>query len=68
MNLAGYNIKLGRIKIVSYCSVAEREVKKRAEDNLNKLTRFEAPKLVAKLEEKLRRKVGEELVVKLASF
>ena len=67
--MLSHNIKLGgRIKIVSDCSVAEREVKKQAEDNLNKWTRFEAPKLVAKLEEKLRRKVGEELVVKLASF
>ena len=53
-NMPSYNIKLGgRIKIVSDCSVAEREVKKRAEDNLNRWTRFEAPKLVAKLEEKL---------------
>ena len=55
--MPSYNIKLGRIKIVSDCSVAEREVKKRTEDNLNKWTRFEAPKL----EEKLRKKVGEEV-------
>ena len=62
-------IKLGgKIRIASYCSIIERELKKRVESYMNKWTRFEAPKLVDKLETKLQKKIGEEVVIELMSF
>ena len=62
-------IKLGgKIRIASYCSIIERELKKRVESYMNKWTRFEAPKLVDKLEAKLQKKIGEEVVIELMSF
>ena len=56
------------LEIGSYCSIIERELKKRVESYMNKWTRFEAPKLVDKLEAKLQKKIGEEVVIELISF
>jgi len=62
-------IKLGgRLEIGSYCSLIERELKKQVESYLNKWSRFEAPKLVEKLEAKLQKKIGEEVVIELFKF
>ena len=62
-------IKLGgKIRIASYCSIIERELKKKVECYLNKWNRFEAPKLVDKLETELQKKIGEEVVIELMSF
>jgi len=60
------SIKLGgRLEIASYCSIIKKEVKRRAERYLNKWSQFEAPKLVAKLEAKVQKKIGEEVVIEI---
>lgn len=58
-------LKIGGLKIVSYCSLVEKLVKKGVQQYLDKWAEFDAPKLVKKLEAKLKKKVGTEMAIEL---
>ena len=63
------DVKVGnKVKIGSYCSLVTDLIKEGAQKYLDKWTIFEAPKLVEKLENKLRKKVGEEMSFPIIKF
>jgi len=69
LDVSDCDIKLGgRIKIGSYCSIIRGLLKSAVQQYLDKWTTFEAPKLVEKVEAKLKKKVGEEIVFKIFEF
>jgi len=69
IDVSGCDIKLGgRIKVGSYCSLIRNLLKSGLNKYLDKWTRFEAPKLIEKLESKLQKKIGDEVVIKLIEF
>lgn len=51
----------GKVKLGSYCNFAKTLIKEGAQKYLDKWTAFKAPRLLKKLEDKLQRKIGEEV-------
>ena len=63
------DVKLGnKVKIGSYCNFVTGLIKEGAQKYLDKWSVFKAPKLVEKLEDKLKRKVGDELSFPIIKF
>ena len=56
-------IRICRIKVGSYVRLAERNLRKGLERHMEKWASFQAPKLVEKLEAKMKRKIGQEIVI-----
>jgi len=63
------DVKLGgKVEIGSYCNFVTGLIKEGAQKYLDKWTVFEAPKLVEKLEQKLKKKVGDEMSFPIIKF
>ena len=63
------DVKLGnKVKIGSYCNFATGLIKEGAQKYLDKWTVFQAPKLVKKLEDKLQKKIGDEMSFPIVKF
>jgi len=63
------DVKLGgKVEIGSYCNFVTGLIKEGAQKYLDKWTVFEAPKLVEKLESKLKKKVGDEMSFPIIKF
>ena len=56
-------IRICGIKVGSYVRLAEKNLRKGLERHMDKWTAFQAPKLVEKLEAKMKRKIGQEIVI-----
>ena len=61
-------IRICRMKIGSYVRLAERNLRKGLERHMDKWAYFQAPKLVEKLEAKMKRKIGQEIVIRLVDL
>ena len=60
------NIKLFGIKVLSFCSWLEKRIENEANKYIKTAVKIQAPKLVQKLESKLRTKVGERVTIKFS--
>ena len=58
-------IRICRIKIGSYVRLAEKNLRKGLERHMDKWVSFQAPKLLEKLETKMKRKIGQEIVIRV---
>ena len=65
VNASKCNIKLFGIKILSFCSYLERKISEAAKKYITNVVPIQAPKLIEKLESKLRTKIGEKIIVPL---
>lgn len=64
LNLSKCSIKLfGKWKILSYCSLAGRLMKKEIQKYVNKWTKLEVPKLINRLEDHIKVKNGQQVVL-----
>ena len=56
-------IRICRIKIGSYVRFAEKQLRSGLDKHMERWISFQAPKLVEKLEAKMKRKIGQEIVI-----
>ena len=61
-------IRVCRIKVGSYVRLAEKNLRKGIERHMDKWTSFQAPKLVEKLEAKMKKKIGQEIVIQVVDL
>eukprot|EP00092_Neocalanus_flemingeri_P030912 GFUD01033569.1.p1 GENE.GFUD01033569.1~~GFUD01033569.1.p1 ORF type:complete len:319 (-),score=80.60 GFUD01033569.1:153-1109(-) len=63
------DVKLGnKVKIGSYCNLVKGLIKEGVQKYLDKWTEFKAPKIVKKLEDKLKKKIGDEMSFPIIKF
>ena len=66
LDVSKCQVKLfNRVKIGSYCSLAKNIIKKSLQHYINTWTQFEAPKVIEKLERKMKSRIGDEIVIPL---
>jgi len=66
LDVSKCQVKLfNRVKIGSYCSAARDIIKRSLQNYINTWTQFEAPKVIEKLEKKMKSKIGDEIVIPL---
>ena len=58
-------IRICKIKLGSYIRLAEKNLRKEVEKQMDKWSKFQAPKLVRKLEGQMQQKIGEEVSIEI---
>ena len=58
-------IRICKIKLGSYVRLAQKNLRKGLEKQMNKWSKFQAPKLVRKLESQMQQKIGEEVSIEI---
>ena len=57
-----------KIKLGSYIRLAEKNLRKGVEKHMDKWSKFQAPKLVKKLEGQMQQKIGEEISIEILTL
>jgi hypothetical protein len=55
--------RVAGLKLFSYCGYLERRAKKKIEENMKKIQNVKVPSVIAKLEEKLKTKIGKTVSI-----
>jgi hypothetical protein len=55
--------RIARLKLFSYCGYLEKKARKKIEENIKKIQNVKLPAVIAKLEEKLKMKIGKTVSV-----
>ena len=61
-------VRICKIKLGSYIRLAERNLRKEVEKHMDRWSKFQAPKLVRKLELEMQQKLGEEISIELLTL
>ena len=61
-------VRICKIKLGSYIRLAEKNQRKEVEKHMERWSKFQAPKLVRKLELQMQQKIGEEISIEILTL